>query len=65
MDALDALAESACYLIVLDLGLPTAMDGIDTLRQWQASGFNESVRILSARDSVEDRISGPNVGADN
>jgi len=63
-DALDALAESAVDVIVLDLGLPDG-DGIDMLRQWRASGFNEPVVILSARDSVEDRIKGLNVGADD
>jgi DNA-binding response OmpR family regulator len=63
-DALDALAESSVDVIVLDLGLPDG-DGIDMLRQWRASGFNEPVVILSARDSVEDRIKGLNVGADD
>src|SRR5438552_2749974 len=63
-DALDALAESSYDVIVLDLGLPDG-DGVDLLRQWRASGFNEPVLILSARDSVEDRIKGLNVGADD
>src|SRR4029077_17495458 len=63
-DALDALAESSVDVIVLDLGLPDG-DGIDMLRQWRGSGFNEPVVILSARDSVEDRIKGLNVGADD
>jgi two-component system copper resistance phosphate regulon response regulator CusR/two-component system response regulator QseB len=35
------------------------------LRRWRASGFNEPVLILSARDSVEDRIKGLDVGADD
>lgn len=63
-DALDALAESSYDVIVLDLGLPDG-DGVDMLRAWRASGFNEPVLILSARDSVEDRIKGLNVGADD
>src|SRR6266567_3254679 len=63
-DALDALAESPYDIIVLDLGLPDG-DGIDILRKWRASGFNEPVLILSARDSVEDRIKGLDVGADD
>src|SRR6202008_4011143 len=44
-------------IIVLDLGLPDG-DGLDVLRKWRASGFNEPVLILSARDAVEDRIKG-------
>ena len=62
--AKDALAETAYDVILLDLGLPDG-DGIDLLRQWRASGFNEPVLILSARDSVEDRIKGLDVGADD
>ena len=60
----DALAETSYDVIVLDLGLPDG-DGIDLLRQWRAAGFNEPVLILSARDSVEDRIKGLDVGADD
>jgi len=63
-DALDALAESPYDIIVLDLGLPDG-DGIELLRRWRANGFNEPVLILSARDSVEDRIKGLDVGADD
>src|SRR5437588_7625265 len=62
--ARDALAESPFDVILLDLGLPDG-DGIDLLRQWRASGFNEPVLILSARDSVEDRVKGLDVGADD
>src|SRR5437773_11795514 len=63
-DARDALADSAYDVIVLDLGLPDG-DGIDLLRQWRGSGFNEPVLILSARDTVADRIKGLNIGADD
>lgn len=63
-DARDALADSSYDVILLDLGLPDG-DGIDLLRQWRGSGFNEPVLILSARDSVEDRIKGLDIGADD
>jgi len=49
-DALDALAETPFDVVILDLGLPDG-DGIEMLRRWGASGFNEPVLILSARDS--------------
>lgn len=62
--ARDALAEEPFDAVVLDLGLPDA-DGLELLRQWRGSGFNEPVLILSARDAVADRIRGLNVGADD
>ena len=62
--ARDALAESPFDAIVLDLGLPDG-DGLELLREWRASGFNEPVLILSARDAVGDRIRGLNIGADD
>jgi DNA-binding response OmpR family regulator len=63
-DALDALAEASFDVVILDLGLPDG-DGIEMLRKWRANGFNEPVLILSARDSLEDRIKGLDVGADD
>jgi len=60
----DALVDTKYDLIVLDLSLPDG-DGIELVREWRASGFNEPVLILSARDSLEDRIKGLDVGADD
>jgi DNA-binding response OmpR family regulator len=60
----DAVAESGFDMIILDLGLPDG-DGMDLLREWRKSGFNEPVLILSARDKMEDRIRGLDLGADN
>ncbi len=62
--ARDALAETPYNAVVLDLGLPDG-DGLELLREWRAAGFNEPVLILSARDAVEDRIRGLNLGADD
>jgi two-component system copper resistance phosphate regulon response regulator CusR len=62
--ARDALAESGCDAVILDLGLPDG-DGLELLREWRAAKFNEPVLILSARDAVEDRIRGLNLGADD
>lgn len=62
--ARDALADSPYDAIVLDLGLPDG-DGLVLLAEWRASGFNEPVLILSARDAVGDRIRGLNLGADD
>lgn len=62
--ARDALCETSYDAIVLDLGLPDG-DGLELLRQWRRSGFNEPVIILSARDAVQDRVKGLDVGADD
>jgi DNA-binding response OmpR family regulator len=62
--ARDALCETTFDVIVLDLGLPDG-DGLDLLREWRKAGFNEPVLILSARDTVEDRIKGLDHGADD
>jgi DNA-binding response OmpR family regulator len=63
-EARDALADSPYDAVVLDLGLPDG-DGLDLLREWRSSGFNEPVLVLSARDAVHDRIRGLNLGADD
>ncbi|MDE0856217.1 MAG: response regulator transcription factor [Nevskia sp.] len=63
-EARDALCETSYDAIVLDLSLPDG-DGLDLLREWRKSGFNEPVVVLSARDAVEDRIKGLDLGADD
>ena len=63
-NARDELCNSSYDAIVLDLGLPDG-DGLDLLHQWRKSGFNEPVIILSARDTVQDRIKGLDFGADD
>ena len=62
--ARDALCETHYDTIILDLGLPDG-DGLELLREWRRGGFNEPVLILSARDSVQDRIKGLDLGADD
>ena len=58
-------AESETYeLVLLDLGLPKA-DGRDVLRRLRQLGRKLPVIIVTARDSVEDRIDGLDLGADD
>ncbi|KAB8306780.1 two-component system response regulator PmrA [Erwinia endophytica] len=60
-----ALLQSGQYsLIVLDLGLPDR-DGGDLLRQWRKENVDLPVLILTARDSLEDRVEGLDAGADD
>ena len=51
-------------VIVLDLMLP-GMDGLTLLRKLRAAGKDTHVLILSARDQVEDRVKGLEIGADD
>lgn len=60
----DAMAESAYDMVVLDLTLPDG-DGLELLQRWRKGGINVPILILSARDSVEDRVRGLNIGADD
>jgi DNA-binding response OmpR family regulator len=60
----DAMAKTSFDVIVLDLELPDG-DGLDLLRTWRRIGFSDPVLILSARGTVQDRILGLDVGADD
>jgi len=52
-------------LIILDLNLPV-MDGLEVCQQLRAkSDRHIPILMLTARDSIEDKVSGFNVGADD
>jgi two-component system OmpR family response regulator len=51
-------------VVVLDLGLP-GRDGIEVLRGLRARGDATPVLVVTARDAVDDRIEGLDVGADD
>lgn len=51
-------------LVVLDLGLPH-MDGVEVLKRLRARGCSTPVLILSARDSLDDRVRGLDSGAND
>lgn len=50
--------------VLLDLGLPRR-EGLDVLRSLRKRGSSVPVMILTARDSVEDRVRGLDAGADD
>jgi DNA-binding response OmpR family regulator len=62
--ALDLLHAVAFDLIILDLMLPD-MDGFELLRKIRNRRTTAPVLILSARDGVNDRVSGLEAGADD
>ncbi|MGZ5063349.1 MAG: response regulator [Usitatibacter sp.] len=59
-----SVASTAYDLVLLDLGLPKR-DGLSVLKSWRAHGESVPVLIITARDSVNDRISGLDAGADD
>ena len=59
-----ALAGTEYTVVLLDLGLP-GMDGIDLLKTARASGNAVPVLILTARDDLDSRVQGLDVGADD
>src|SRR3984893_747350 len=58
-------AESELYdLVVLDLGLP-GPDGVEVLRRFRTIRRRLPVIIVTARDGIDDRIEGLDLGADD
>ena len=60
----DLLSVHAFDLVVLDLGLP-GLDGLEVLRRLRRRASSAPVLILTARDAVEDRVAGLDLGADD
>ena len=59
------LAQTGAFdLVLLDRMLPD-LDGVEVCRQVRAAGVQTPVIMLTARDSVEDRVDGLNAGADD
>ncbi|MFF5427110.1 MULTISPECIES: response regulator transcription factor [unclassified Streptomyces] len=66
-DGLDALAAMESYapdLVVLDVQMPR-MDGLTAARRIRASGSTVPILMLTARDTVGDRVTGLDAGADD
>jgi two-component system response regulator MprA len=63
-EALDVVARSPVDLIVLDVLMPI-MDGFEACRRLRERGDATPVLVLTARDSVDDRVTGLDAGADD
>ncbi|MFD7978557.1 response regulator transcription factor [Streptomyces sp. NPDC059071] len=67
VDGLDALAKMESYapdLVVLDVQMPR-MDGLTAARRIRAAGSTVPILMLTARDTVGDRVTGLDAGADD
>lgn len=63
-EALMAAKTDTPELVILDLGLPD-MDGLDVLRKMNQGTRPLPVLVLTARDTIKDKVSGLNLGADD
>lgn len=59
-----ALTAQNYDLIILDLGLPR-ISGLDVLKRLRSRGSSTPVLILTAADSIEQRVRGLDLGADD
>lgn len=59
-----ALGHGEHEVVLLDLGLPER-DGLEVLRRLRGTGNGIAVIVITARDGVDDRIKGLDVGADD
>jgi two-component system, OmpR family, response regulator len=63
-DAVAAARQERFDLFILDIGLP-GIDGFEVLRRLRATGDRAPVLVLTARDALDDRVHGLDLGADD
>lgn len=63
-EALDYVRAEAYDGVILDWMMPRK-DGVEALRQMRAEGIKTPCLLLTARDAVEDRVTGLDAGADD
>ena len=63
-EALDRLADRPPDAVVLDVLMPE-VDGLEVCRRLRAAGDRTPVLVLTARDTVSDRVRGLDAGADD
>ena len=63
-EALDRLAERPADAIVLDVMMP-GIDGLEVCRRLRSAGDRTPVLMLTARDAIDDRVTGLDAGADD
>lgn len=64
LEALERIDRSTFDLVILDVGLPDT-DGMTLTRRLRASGFTAPILMLTARDTIDDRVEGLTSGADD
>jgi DNA-binding response OmpR family regulator len=64
-DALREVAAGGVDLVILDIMLPGEVDGWDVAREIRRGGIYVPILMLTARDTMEDRVRGLDAGADD
>ncbi|MDQ6607567.1 MAG: response regulator transcription factor [Actinomycetota bacterium] len=63
-EALDAMASNPADAVILDVAMPR-LDGLEVCRRMRAAGDRTPILMLTARDAIDDRVKGLDVGADD
>ena len=63
-DAVQAARQERFDMVILDIGLP-GIDGFEVLRRLRSAVYRAPVLVLTARDTVNDRVHGLDLGADD
>lgn len=64
LHALDFIKDNTSDLVILDINLPY-QDGLSILQEMRIKKINIPVLLLTARTSIEDRVRGLDIGADD
>ena len=64
VEALEAITNERPDALVLDVMMPR-LDGLEVCRQLRSTGDDLPILVLTARDSVSERVSGLDAGADD
>ena len=64
LEALERLAEDGADALLLDVTMPR-LDGLEVCRRLRAGGDRTAVLMLTARETVADRVAGLDAGADD
>ena len=63
-EALERMSQRSYAVCVLDIGLPD-VDGLTVCKTLRSNGDKTPILMLTARDSIDDRVKGLGVGADD
>jgi DNA-binding response OmpR family regulator len=63
--ALERIVSATPDLVILDLMLPGSRDGLELCRELRSRGSRAKILMLTARDTVENKIEGLDAGADD